>query len=165
MANKKFTEEKMNHLRANSYSLDVSPSIVHFRAKFKKLFWNLIQEGKEPYDIASELGIDPNILGEYHVNALKGMIRNEVQAGKGLREGATVLYVYYHRRLYKRVARLGTEGIYRNRFFLETVKQLIENYGISLASKTLINSDQVRHYTSTKFIRWNAKTQIVLGMG
>ncbi|HWQ42960.1 MAG TPA: HTH domain-containing protein [Desulfosporosinus sp.] len=28
MANKKFTKEDMNHLRANPYVLDVSPSIV-----------------------------------------------------------------------------------------------------------------------------------------
>jgi hypothetical protein len=28
MANKKFNDEEMNHLRASSYVLDVSPSIV-----------------------------------------------------------------------------------------------------------------------------------------
>ena len=48
MAIKKFTEEDMNHLRASPYVLDVSPSIVHFSAEFKELFWNSIQEGKEP---------------------------------------------------------------------------------------------------------------------
>lgn len=30
VANKKFTEEDMKHLRASPYVLDVSPSIVHF---------------------------------------------------------------------------------------------------------------------------------------
>ena len=40
MANKKFTEEEMNHLRASSYVLEVSPSIVHFSAQFKEKFWN-----------------------------------------------------------------------------------------------------------------------------
>ncbi|MBT9139830.1 MAG: hypothetical protein DDT30_00402 [Dehalococcoidia bacterium] len=39
MASKKFTEEEMNHLRASSYVLGVSPSIVHFTAEFKKKFW------------------------------------------------------------------------------------------------------------------------------
>jgi len=86
MAIKKFTEEDMNHLRASPYVLDVSPSIVHFSAEFKELFWNSIQEGKEPRDIVIELGIDPEILGEYRVSGLKGMIRNEVQAGKGFRD-------------------------------------------------------------------------------
>ena len=52
MANKKFTKEEMNHLRASPYVLDVSPSIVHFSAEFKEQFWNSIQEEKEPRDIA-----------------------------------------------------------------------------------------------------------------
>src|SRR5665648_520383 len=76
MANKKFTKEDMNYLRASPYVLDVSPSIVHFSAKFKELFWNLIQEEKEP----------PDIFGENRVTGFKGMIRNEVRAGKGFRD-------------------------------------------------------------------------------
>ena len=86
MANKKFTKEEMNHLRASPYVLDVSPSIVHFSAEFKEQFWNSIQEEKEPRDIVIELGIDPDILGECRVTGLKGMIRNEVRAGKGFRD-------------------------------------------------------------------------------
>ena len=86
MANKKFTEEEMNHLRASPYILDISPSIVHFSAEFKELFWNSIKEGKEPRKIVIELGIDPDILGESRLNGLKGMIQNEVRAGKGFRD-------------------------------------------------------------------------------
>ncbi len=86
MAIKKFTEEEMNNLRASPYVLEVSRSIVHFSDEFKELFWNSIQEGKEPRDIVIELGIDPEILGEYRVSGLKGMIRNEVRAGKGFRD-------------------------------------------------------------------------------
>ena len=86
MANKKFTEEEMNHLRASPYVLDVSPSIVHFSAKFKELFWNSILEGKQLRKIVIELGIDPDILGENRINGLKTMIRNEVRAGKGFRD-------------------------------------------------------------------------------
>lgn len=58
MANKRFTEEEMNHLRASPYVLDASPNIVHFSAEFKELFWNSIQAGKGPRDIVIELGID-----------------------------------------------------------------------------------------------------------
>lgn len=86
MANKKFTEEEMNHLRASPYVLDVSPSIVHFSAEFKELFWNLILDGKEPKEIVIELGINPDVLGVNRVNGLKTMIRNEVRAGKGFRD-------------------------------------------------------------------------------
>ena len=40
MANKKvYTEQEMLTLRNSKYVLDVSPSIVHFSAEFKKLFW------------------------------------------------------------------------------------------------------------------------------
>ena len=86
MANKKFTEEEMNHLKSNSYVLDVSPSIVHFSAAFKEKFWNLLQEGTAPREIVIEMGIAPDILGENRVGGLKTMIRNEVTAGKGFRD-------------------------------------------------------------------------------
>jgi len=86
MANKKFTEDEMNHLKASSYVLDVSPSIVHFSVEFKEKFWNSIQMRKAPHETVIELGIDPKILGENRVNGLKTMIRNEVRAGKGFRD-------------------------------------------------------------------------------
>jgi hypothetical protein len=86
MATKKINEEEMNHLRASSYVLDVSPSIVHFSAEFKKKFWEAILVGEKPRDIVIDLGIDPYILGETRINGLKGMISNEVKAGKGFRD-------------------------------------------------------------------------------
>lgn len=86
MASQKFTEEEMNHLRASAYVLDVSPSIVHFSAEFKKKFWEAILAGKTPRNIVINLGIDPDILGETRLNGLKGMIRNEVKAGNGFRD-------------------------------------------------------------------------------
>jgi hypothetical protein len=86
MARKKFNEEEMNHLRSSPYVLDVSASIVHFSAEFKKLFWEAILSGKKPCDIVMELGIDPDILGDTRVAGLKGMIRNEVKSGKGFRD-------------------------------------------------------------------------------
>ena len=89
MANKVFTREEMNHLHASSYVLDVSPSIVHFSAEFKELFWHYLQEGKEPRDIVIELGIDPDILGVKRISGLKAMIRNEAKAGDGFRDLTT----------------------------------------------------------------------------
>lgn len=86
MARKKFTEEDMNHLRASPYVLDVSPSIVHFSAEFKELFWNSVLKGKHLREIVIELGIDPDIIGETRLSGLKIMIRNEVRAGKGFRD-------------------------------------------------------------------------------
>jgi len=86
MARKKFNEEEINHLQASSYVIDVSPSIVHFSAEFKKKFWETILAGKKPRDIVIELGIDPDILGETRLNGLKSMICNEVKAGNGFRD-------------------------------------------------------------------------------
>jgi hypothetical protein len=86
MANKKFTEEEMSCLRANSFVLKVSPNIVNFSATFKDLFWKSIQEGKKPRDILMELGVDPDILGQSRINGLKTLIQNEVRAGKGFRD-------------------------------------------------------------------------------
>jgi hypothetical protein len=89
MANKKFTDEEMNRLRASPYVLDVSPSIVHFSAEFKSKFWDGIQQDKTPQEMVVELGIDPELLGVNRVNGLKTMIRNEVRAGKGFRDMRT----------------------------------------------------------------------------
>jgi hypothetical protein len=86
MANKKFTKEEMGRLRASEYVLDVSPSIVHFSAEFKRKFWDGVQVGKEPREIVMDLGIDPEILGVNRVSGLKTMVRNEVRAGKGFRD-------------------------------------------------------------------------------
>jgi len=86
MANKKSTEVEMNQLKASSYVLDVSPSIVHFSAEFKKKFWEGMLSRKPPREIVSELGIDPDMLGGIRLNGLKAMIRDEVRAGKGFRD-------------------------------------------------------------------------------
>ena len=82
MANKKFTEQEMLVLRNSKYVLDVSPSIVHFSAEFKKIFWEELSKGKLPRDIVKNLGIDPNILGDTRINGLKTMIGNEVKKEK-----------------------------------------------------------------------------------
>jgi len=86
MANKKSTEVEMNQLKASSYVLDVSPSIVHFSAEFKEKFWEGMLSRKPPREIVSELGIDPDMLGGIRLNGLKAMIRDEVRAGKGFRD-------------------------------------------------------------------------------
>lgn len=86
MASKKFTVGEMEQLRKSPYVLDVSPSIVHFSVEFKALFYEALQAGKEPCEIALEMGIDPDVLGENRVMGLRTMVRNEVKAGKGFRD-------------------------------------------------------------------------------
>lgn len=86
MANKKFTAEEISELRKSKYVLDVSPSIVHFSAEFKKEFWNELMQGKLPEDIVQSFGINPVILGKIRISCLKAMIRNEVKKGNGFRD-------------------------------------------------------------------------------
>lgn len=86
MANKKFTEQEMLALRNSKYVLDVSPSIVHFSAEFKKIFWEELSKGTLPREIVKNLGINPNILGDTRINGLKTMIGNEVKKGNGFRD-------------------------------------------------------------------------------
>lgn len=86
MARKKFTENEMAHLRASKYVLEASPSIVHFSAEFKKLFWEGMLEGKKPRDIIVEMGLDPDVLGDTRINGLKGMIKRDIDAGNGFRD-------------------------------------------------------------------------------
>jgi hypothetical protein len=86
MANKKFTPEEMSTLKQSKYVLDVSPSIVHFSAEFKKEFWNGLMQGKLPKDIVQSLGLNPKILGEIRLSGLKTMIRNEIKKGDGFRD-------------------------------------------------------------------------------
>ena len=69
MANRKFTEQEMLTLRNSKYVLDVSPSIVHFSAEFKKLFWEELSKGRDS-----------------RINGLKTMIGNEVKKGNGFRD-------------------------------------------------------------------------------
>lgn len=59
---------------------------MHFSAAFKQKFWDALLDGKEPRDIVSELGLDPDVLGYNRIAGLKAMIRNEVKSGKGIRD-------------------------------------------------------------------------------
>ena len=86
MANKKFKEQEILTLRNSKHVLDVSPSIVHFSAEFKKLFWEELSKRRLPREIVSSLGIDPNILGDSRINGLKTLIGNEVKKGNGFRD-------------------------------------------------------------------------------
>jgi len=48
MVNKKFTVGEMERLRESPYVLDVSASIVHFSAGFKKLFYEALRGLESP---------------------------------------------------------------------------------------------------------------------
>ena len=86
MGHKKFTPEEIAILKANPYVMEVTEDIIHFSASFKSSFWDRLQNGMKPQDIFRELGIDPNFLGPTRVSGFKGMLKQEVLAGKGFRD-------------------------------------------------------------------------------
>ena len=89
MARRNFTEAEMKHLQESPYVLGVSPTLVHFSATFKKKFWEALLDGKKPRDIVSELGLDPDVLGDSRIIGLKTMISNDVKTGKEIRDLTT----------------------------------------------------------------------------
>ncbi|MHC1785799.1 MAG: HTH domain-containing protein [Christensenellales bacterium] len=86
MANRKFTPQEIALLKASPYVMEVTEDIIHFSALFKSSFWDRLQNGMKPPDIFRDLGIDPSILGPTRVAGFKGMLKQEVLAGKGFRD-------------------------------------------------------------------------------
>ena len=126
MANRKFNEEEMNHLRTSPYVIDVSPSIVHFNTEFKKNFWEAVLEGKKPRAIVIELGINPDILGTNRISGLKYMIKNEVKAGKGFRDLNTYSnYVDGYMNSEVRIKYLEQQLAYKNQE-IEFLKKIVD---------------------------------------
>jgi hypothetical protein len=89
MAKRNFTQDEMEHLKASPYVLDVSLTTVHFSAAFKRKFWDALLDGKNPREIVSELGVDPDVLGVNRLYGLQSMISKELKAGKGFRDLTT----------------------------------------------------------------------------
>jgi len=83
------TDEQMNHLRESPHVLKVSPKQVCFAAHFKEMLWNEVQSGKDPRKAITELGIDPEILGDSRITSMIAAIKSDVLAGKGFRDMQT----------------------------------------------------------------------------
>jgi len=89
MATRQFTEEEMELLRTCPFVLDVNPNFVYFAAEFKELFWTALQKGDQPRDIATSLGVDPDILGRTRLSGLASSIKRDGKAGKGFKNVST----------------------------------------------------------------------------
>ena len=83
MAKKRFTNEEIAQLRESPYVIKVTDSLVHFSAEFKQKFWEAHCTGMKPREIVISLGIDPDILGQSRVNAIKPKIWESIKSGKG----------------------------------------------------------------------------------
>jgi len=53
------------------------------------MLWNEVQSGKDPRKAITELGIDPEILGDSRITSMIAAIKSDVLAGKGFRDMQT----------------------------------------------------------------------------
>ena len=89
MSTKIFTEAEMEELRASPYVQKVSSNQVFFSAVFKEELWKRINEGIHARDAIRELGIDPEIIGDFLEQQLEykdqeiEFLKKIVSLGKG----------------------------------------------------------------------------------
>lgn len=59
-----FTPEQVEQLRKNKYVKHASEKEITYTEEFKEVFMNEYNLGKLPYQIITEMGFDPHVLGE-----------------------------------------------------------------------------------------------------
>ena len=82
MANSSFTKEELLQLKSNPYTNWATENMISFTKEFKQEFWNRYQSGMKPRDIVSELGYDPDVLGESRITGIQGNIKKTALSGK-----------------------------------------------------------------------------------
>ena len=60
---KKFTPEELKHLRANPYTLRVTPDSISYTLAFKEAFWALSLQGYTGTAAFRKLGCNAEVLG------------------------------------------------------------------------------------------------------
>ena len=82
-----FTKEQIDHLRSNPYTYKVTIKKVYFTKEFKELFYRKRQEGLTAREAVSELGYDPDLLGENRVDGIAQSVKREMEAMGSFHEG------------------------------------------------------------------------------
>lgn len=87
MSKKVFTEQEVEILRGNQYTLVVSPRKLLFTKEFKELFWSEYEAGAIPRSILEKYGYPAAILGEKRIWGIAATIKRQKQSPDGLHEG------------------------------------------------------------------------------
>lgn len=82
-----FTDEQIETMRSNPYTLFVSPNQLRFTLEFKERFMELLIAGKTLRGIFLELGYDPDVIGHSRMGNISGRIQKEAKSPEGLHEG------------------------------------------------------------------------------
>ena len=96
MARKVFTQEQLQSLNANPYTLNATPNRFMLTKEAKEKILAMAEGGMSIAHIIRELGYDPDVLGRHRIKGLVGKIRMEAESPQGVRGG-------YARRTTKRL--------------------------------------------------------------
>lgn len=81
-----FTQEEIEILKANPYTLSVTKYSIRFTLAFKQTLWLRRQAGDRIHNIFTDLGYDMDIIGLKRAKSISTRIRNEALSPDGLHE-------------------------------------------------------------------------------
>lgn len=81
-----FTQDEINILKSNPYTLFVSEHSIRFTKSFKEVFWLKRQAGDRLQNIFTDLGYDVEILGIQRIKTISTRIRKEALSIEGFHE-------------------------------------------------------------------------------
>ena len=82
----KFTQEQVEQLAANPFTLSVTVYRISFTLEFKNLFLSRYENGESVKDIFVALGYDPDVIGYNRMYSFSNRLLNQVEAGEPLTE-------------------------------------------------------------------------------
>ena len=107
MAITEFTEEQIQILSKNPYTLNVTSTRIMFTKEAKERILELANQGKTIAQIMREMGYDPKMLTHHRTKNLIRLIRIEAESREGLHNG-------YKRRTPKRLTNAEIEELGQN---------------------------------------------------
>ena len=84
----KFTQEQVEQLATNPFTLSVTVHRISFTLEFKNLFLSRYENGESVKDIFVALGYDPDVIGYNRMYGFSNRLLNKVEAGEPLTEGS-----------------------------------------------------------------------------
>lgn len=82
-----FTNEQVEKMRSNPYTLSLNEKQIRFTLAFKENFIKLLISGKSLRGIFQELGYDPDVIGHDRMCNISSRIQKEAKSTNGLHEG------------------------------------------------------------------------------
>ena len=84
---KAFTEEELKIISANPYVKSVTQKMIRFTKEFKEECWRRFSEEHQTVrKIMTEMGFDPEILGQKRMDGIIIHLREQSRTGEGFRD-------------------------------------------------------------------------------